>query len=51
MSEKEKKDKVTRMQQMAADYEAKEGRKPSKTFLAAIHSQGCLTINDPALVY
>lgn len=51
MSEKEKKDKVNRMKKMASEYEARTGRKPSQAFLAAIESQGSITINDVAYMY
>ena len=38
------------MRQRAAEYTARTGKQPSKTWMAAIETQGCITINDPAFL-
>ena len=38
------------MREMAAEYTARTGKPVSKTWLAAIETQGCITINDPAFL-
>ncbi|MBQ8939052.1 MAG: hypothetical protein IJ047_02375 [Paludibacteraceae bacterium] len=50
MSRKEILRRQKEMREMAAEYTARTGKQPSKTFLAAIETQGCITINDPAFL-
>jgi hypothetical protein len=50
MSRKEILRKQEAMRQRAAEYTARTGKPVNKLWLAAIETQGCITINDPAFL-
>lgn len=50
MSKREIQKRQTEMRQRAAEYTARTGKQPSKAWLAAIETQGCITIHDPAFL-
>lgn len=50
MLEKERKRRVKEMQEYAAAYTARTGKQPNPTFLAAMQTQGCITILNPSIL-
>ena len=50
MSEREKQRRVKAMQDVADEYTARTGKQPNPTFLAAMQTQGCITILNPSIL-
>lgn len=50
MSEKERQRRVQMMQKEAEEYTARTGKQVSPTFLAAMQTQGCITILNPSIL-
>ena len=50
MSTKERNRRIREMQREAAEYTARTGKPVNPTFLAAMQTQGCITILNPSIL-
>ena len=50
MSVKEKQKRVAEMQKVADEYTARTGKPANPTWLAAMQTQGCITILNPSIL-